>query len=71
MLKAVTLTSGQVFTPKKIQGESVLWRRRLLLFVRLKATLQSSYDLSNNRKASIVIETSYFDTLLFFLASVT
>ena len=48
--------SGQVFTPKQIQGRSILWRRHLLLFVRLNAVLQS-YDLSNNHKVLIVIET--------------
>ena len=35
----------------------MLWRRRLLLFVRLNAVLQSSYDLLNNHKVLIVIET--------------
>ena len=50
--------SGQVFTPKQIQGRSILWRRRLQLFVRLIAVLQSSYDLLNNHKVLIVIETS-------------
>ena len=49
--------SGQVFTPKQIQGGSILWRRRLLLSVRLNAVLQSSYDLLNNHKVLIVIET--------------
>ena len=39
--------SGQVFTPKQIQGRSILWRRHL----------QSSYDLLNNHKVLIVIET--------------
>ena len=53
----VILISGQVFTPKQIQGGSILWRRRLLLFVRLNAVLQSSYDLLNNHKVLIVIET--------------
>ena len=55
----VILTSGQVFTPKQIQGGSILWRRRLLLFVRLNAVLQSSYDLLNNHKVLIVIETLF------------
>ena len=55
----VILTSGQVFTPKQIQGGSILWRRRLLLFVRLNAVLQSSYDLLNNHQVSIVIETLF------------
>ena len=53
----VILTSGQVFTPKQIQGGSILWRRRLLLFVCLNAVLQSSYDLLNNHQVLIVIET--------------
>ena len=53
----VILTSGQVFTPKQIQGGSILWRRRLLLSVRLNAVLQSSYDLLNNYKVLIIIET--------------
>ena len=48
--------SGQVFTPKQIQGGSILWRRRLLLFVHLNAVLQS-YDLLNNLQVLIVIET--------------
>ena len=55
----VILTSGQVFTPKQIQGGSILWRRRLLLSVRLNAVLQSSYDLLNNHKVLIVIETLF------------
>ena len=63
----VILTSGQVFTPKQIQGGSILWRRRLLLFVRLNAVLQSSYDLLNNHNVLIVIETFYFASLLFFV----
>ena len=63
----VILTSGQVFTPKQIQGGSILWRRRLLLFVRLNAVLQSSYDLLNNHKVLIVIETFLFASLLFFV----
>ena len=42
--------SGQFFTPKQIQGGSILWRSHLLLFVRLNAVLQSSYDLLNNHK---------------------
>ena len=37
----------------------MLWRRRLLLFVRLNAVLQSSYDLLNNHKVFIVIETLF------------
>ena len=49
--------SGQVFTPKQIQGGSILWRRRLQLFVRLTAVLQSSYDLLNNHKVLSAIET--------------
>ena len=49
--------SGQVFTPKQIQGRIILWRRHLLLFVRLNEVLQSSYDLLNNHKVLIVIET--------------
>ena len=53
----VIFTSGQVFTPNQIQGGSILWRRRLQLFVRLIAVLQSSYDLLNNHKVLIVIET--------------
>ena len=53
----VILISGQVFTPKQIQGGSILWRRRRLLFVLLNAVLQSSYDLLNNHKMLIVIET--------------
>ena len=53
----VILTSGQVFTPKQIQGGSILWRRRLQLFVRLIAVLQSSYDLLNNHKVLSAIET--------------
>ena len=52
----VIFTSGQVFTPNQIQGGSILWRR-LQLFVRLIAVLQSSYDLLNNHKVLIVIET--------------
>ena len=52
----VIFTSGQVFTPKQIQGGSILWRRRLLLFVRLNAVLQSSYDLLINHEVLIVIE---------------
>ena len=48
--------SGQVFTPKQIQGGSILWRRRLLLFVRLNAVLQSSYDLLINHEVLIVIK---------------
>ena len=63
----VILTSGQVFTPKQIQGGNILWRRRLLLFVRLNAVLQSSYDLLNNHNVLIVIETFYFASLLFFV----
>ena len=59
--------SGQVFTPKQIQGGSILWRRRLLLFVRLNAVLQSSYDLLNNNKVLIVIETFKFTSLMFFV----
>ena len=55
----VILTSGQVFTPKQIQGGSILWRRRLLLSVRLNAVLQPSYDLLNNHKVLIVIETLF------------
>ena len=55
----VIFTSGQVFTPKQIQGGSILWRRRLLLSVRLIAVLQSSYDLLNNHKVLIVIETLF------------
>ena len=55
----VILTSGQVFTPKQIQGGSISWRRRLLLFVRLNAVLQSSYDLLNNHQVLIVIETLF------------
>ena len=53
----VILTSGQFFTPKQIQGGSILWHRRLLLFVRLNVVLQSSYDLFNNHKGLIFIET--------------
>ena len=53
----IILKSGQVFTPKQIQGGSILRRRRLLLSVRLNAVLQSAYDLLNNHKVSIVIET--------------
>ena len=49
--------SGQVFTPKQIQGRSIFWRRHLLLFVCLNAVLQSFYDLLNNHKVLIVIET--------------
>ena len=49
--------SGQVFTPKQIQGGSILWRRRLLLSVRLNAVLQSPYDLLNNHQVLIIIET--------------
>ena len=52
----VILTSGQVFTPKQIQGGNILWRRRLLLFVRLNAVLQSSYDLLIYHEVLIVIE---------------
>ena len=63
----VILTSGQVFTPKQIQGGSILWRRRLLLFVRLNAVLQSSYDLLNNHQVLIVIETFKFISLMFFV----
>ena len=63
----VILTSGQVFTPKQIQGGSILWRRRLLLFVRLNAVLQSSYDLLNNHQVLIVIETFKFTSLMFFV----
>ena len=63
----VILTSGQVFTPKQIQGGSILWRRRLLLFVRLNADLQSSYDLLNNHQVLIVIETFKFTSLMFFV----
>ena len=59
--------SGQVFTPKQIQGGSILWRRRLLLFVRLNAILQSSYDLLNNHQVLIVIETFKFISLMFFV----
>ena len=59
--------SGQVFTPKQIQGGSILWRRRLLLFVRLNAVLQSSYDLLNNHQVLIVIETFKFISLMFFV----
>ena len=39
------LPNRQLFSPKQIQGESVLWLRRLLPFMRLNALLQSSYDL--------------------------
>ena len=63
----VILKSGQVFTPKQIQGGSILWRRRLLLFVRLNTVLQSSYDLLNNHKVLIVIETFLFTSLMFFV----
>ena len=63
----VILKSGQVFTPKQIQGGSILWRRRLLLFVRLNAVLQSSYDLLNNHQVLIVIETFKFTSLMFFV----
>ena len=63
--------SGQVFTPKQIQGGSILWRRRLLLFVRLNAVLQSSYDLLNNHKVSIVILVRFFAVFRGVLASVT
>ena len=59
--------SGQVFTPKQIQGRSILWRRHLLLFVRLNAVLQSSYDLLNNHQVLIVIETFKFTSLMFFV----
>ena len=59
--------SGQVFTPKQIQGGSISWRRRLLLFVRLNAVLQSSYDLLNNHQVLIVIETFKFTSLMFFV----
>ena len=59
--------SGQVFTPKQIQGGSILWRRRLLLFVRLNAVLQSSYDLLNNHQVLIVIETFKFISSMFFV----
>ena len=59
--------SGQVFTPKQIQGGSILWRRRLLLSVRLNAVLQSSYDLLNNHQVLIVIETFKFTSLMFFV----
>ena len=59
--------SGQVFTPKQIQGGSILWRRRLLLFVRLNAVLQSSYDLLNNHQVLIVIETFKFTSSMFFV----
>ena len=59
--------SGQVFTPKQIQGGSILWRRRLLLFVRLNAVLQSSYDLLNNHQVLIVIETFKFISFMFFV----
>ena len=45
----------------------MLWRRRLLLFVRLNAVLQSSYDLLNNHKVLIVIETFLFTSLMFFV----
>ena len=62
-----TPTSGQLFTAKRIQGGSILWRRRLLVFVRLNAVLQSSYDLLNNHKVLIVIETFLFASLLFFV----
>ena len=37
--------------------EIILWRRRLLLFVRLNTVLQSPYDLLNNHNVSIVIGT--------------
>ena len=57
--------SGQVFTPKQIQGE--IWRRHLLLFVRLNAVLLSSYDLLNNHKVLIVIESFLFTSLMFFV----
>ena len=59
--------SGQVFTPKQIQWGSILWRRHLLLFVRLNAVLQSSYDLLNNHQVLIVIETFKFTSLMFFV----
>ena len=59
--------SGQVFTPKQIQGRSILWRRHPPLFVRLNAVLQSSYDLLNNHQVLIVIETFKFTSLMFFV----
>ena len=48
---------SSLLTPKQIQGESILWRRRLPVFVRLIAVLQSSHDLLKNHQVSIVIET--------------
>ena len=49
LLKEVILKSRQLFfTSKQIQRESVLWLRRLLLFVRLNEVFQSSCDLLNN-----------------------
>ena len=54
-------------TKTEIQGGSISWRRHLLLFVRLNAVLQSSYDLLNNHKVLIVIETFLFTSLMFFV----
>ena len=56
MLWAVIPPNRQLFSPKQIQGESVLWLRRLLPFMRLNTLLQSSYDLWNNHKVSVAIE---------------
>ena len=47
--------SSQLLTPKQIQGEIILWRRRFLVFVRFNAVLQSSHDLLKNHQVSIVI----------------
>ena len=49
----------------------MLWRRRLLLFVRLNAVLQSSYDLLNNHKVSIVVQFCFFSVFSGVLATVT
>ena len=56
LLEAFIPKSGQLFTPKQVQ-ERILRRRRLLLFVRINAVLQSPDDLLNNHNVSIVIGT--------------
>ena len=46
--KRLSLIFVSFFTSKQIQGESILWLRRLLLYVLLNAVLQSFYGLLNN-----------------------